>query len=517
MSCASFLKNFTIFTISVFILAGACSSGGSGTSAAEETPAETNENSTEDQTYEQVDEAQAFGAASFAYKTQGDRGYAATVADVNNDGWYEPLGFVNDGGGNLSYKYDGDIGLWELFVSPRENRDNRVADFNGDGFVDLLANTYSDYDNTGSKGLFFWGNGTGAFSKDEEFLNHDIRGYGETILAADFDNDNDLDAYISFYTSEAMPDKGYPSIGDQCYLMQNDGTGHFTDISDQAGVSLRNRAWSLRAEGAQSLDFNGDGFLDFYVSSRLFINNGDMTFTDKRAEYGLPEQFDEGIKFLDWNNDGRLDLLIHHHYTGPAIYQFDGASFRFVDVIPEYSYERSFGVNVYDVNNDGREDIVTAGGDKCETRIFLNKGVTFERAGVSDIDGLCSDLITFGDINRDGRVDLVIKESVLKYFENTTPTPYRSFTVEVLGPNGEKNQQGRMIKATPLTHTSTIYTRLVDGGSGFNSQTQYPVLIGTPYEAPHRVEVYYATGVVSFTIEPGQRARVYPSGAVDVE
>src|SRR5262249_19936672 len=157
------------------------------------------------------------------------------------------------------------------------------------------------------RGLLFFGHGDGTFTEAPLFRNLAIRGKGETVAVADFDNDGDVDVFISYYT--------FNSPQEQCYLLINDGQGHFTDIADAAGVSLRNVPLGKQPEGAQAVDFNNDGWIDLYAAGHLFINNGltngKPTFTDQRAALGLPDLGDEGIKFLDWNNDGALDLIIH--------------------------------------------------------------------------------------------------------------------------------------------------------------------------------------------------------------
>jgi len=146
---------------------------------------------------------------------------------------------------------------------------------------------------------------------------------------------------------------------------------------------MRNTPLAFRGEGAQAIDFNLDGWIDFYVGSHLFINNGvadgKLTFTDQRAALGLPLVYDEGIKFTDWNNDGYLDLVIHHPTTGPALYQFDGTTFTLADVIPRYSFSESYGMNVFDMNNDGREDIIVSGWNQCSGYLKPYSGMVEQR------------------------------------------------------------------------------------------------------------------------------------------
>lgn len=447
---------------------------------------------------------------SFTGETIRYSGYMPSIADLNGDGFLDVLGTFNDGDNNLVAVASTTMGLQNLFSPGRVQRDNRIADFNGDGYPDLIANTYSAIDATDSVAMLFLNNGDGTFTEDTQFTQLAIKGYGETILVADFDNDGDVDIYLPYY-SHNSPDE-------HSYLLINDGFGHFVDIADSAGVSLRNRPLTLRPEGAQAVDFNLDGWIDFYVSGHLFRNNGNLTFTDVRAALGLPELFDEGIKFLDWNNDGNLDLVIHHPTTGPALYQFNGATFSLANVIPAYSYDRSYGLNIYDLNNDGREDIYTSGGTLNNTIILLNNGAGFERSNPTQLDSDGNDLIALGDIDRDGRVDVLKRSATLylKYYRNATSVPKKSFFfLDIVGLNGEQNQQGRIVKIRPQNHPGITFTRIVESGSGYLAQNPYELLVATPFSEPHDVQVYFAGRVVDVVVNPGEKKRVFQDGRVE--
>lgn len=338
-------------------------------------------------------------------------------------------------------------------------------------------------------------------------------------MAADFNNDGSVDLFIPYYS--------FNSASEHSYLLINDGAGHFTDVADTAGVALRNVPAGIRPEGAQAIDFNMDGLIDLYVAGHLFINNGDLTFTDIAPNTGLPTLFDEGAKFLDWNNDGNLDLLIHNPTLGPSVYTFDGQQFFKSDIVPTLTYGGSFGANVYDLNNDGFEDIVLAGGNIFDTVVLLNNGSAFERATGTGIDAWGNDCLAFADVDKDGRIDILkrdLKPSQpprpvkLHHARNQTRIPAMSqITLEIVGENGEHNQFGRVVKIEPRSRPDIVMTRVVDGGSGYLSQGQYELLVGTPFPGVHDVEVYFPGRIVTFSIDPAQAKRVYPSGRVQEE
>jgi hypothetical protein len=488
------------------------------------------------------------------------------------DGWTDLIGARNDGTGRLIYSP-----APMLFPANRENRDYRVADLNGDGLPDIVTNTY-DYPCSGKSGLKVFmndgtdNNGQPIFHEDESINALNINGHGETIVVADFDNSGTLQIFLPYYTFAQYPSANSNICADgpqnvpQNYLLKLGPNGWYSVPS--TGLEMRGWPASLRQEGAQALDIDGDGLLDLYVASHLFLNQGGLRFIDVTTSTGLakmlcdaeteinrvsgngaictftddngaPAQgmFDEGAKFVDWYNNGHLSLVLHHPTGGPVIFDFDGTQFTDWKFLLTGSktltdpqgrlitplLKNSFGMNAYDLDNDGRDDVVVAGGDTCNNAIFMNKADGARRATVRMGGGDCyagyssgSSGITLSDINRDGRMDIVLPliNGSVNYFLNSTPTASNAIKVMVLGENGWQNQFGRMVQISPVSDPSVVFTRVVDGGSGYLSQTPYTINVGTPYFGPHTVKVYYAGGVVSSVVAyPGQLVEVYPNQA----
>ena len=129
---------------------------------------------------------------------------------------------------------------------------------------------------------------------------------GGGVATGDINNDGLIDIY---FTGNQVSNK----------LYVNKGNLKFEDISERAGVQGDERWYT----GVTMGDVNGDGFLDIFCSvsgkfghktNQLFVNNGDGTFTEKAAEYGL-DDIGHSVQgtFFDYDKDGDLDLYVANY------------------------------------------------------------------------------------------------------------------------------------------------------------------------------------------------------------
>ncbi len=428
--------------------------------------------------------------------------------DIDGDGCLDLIGRRGNCDGSFTASTLDPLGEALLFATGRVNRDSRFADFTGDGIVDIFTNVYSRGDDADSRSILLVGQGDGSFREDPGVTALNIRGYGETVVAADFDNDGDLDIYLPHYFN--MGD------GAHSWLLRNNGHGVFTDVAASAGVSSTS---PFNPEGAQAIDFNQDGWLDILVATHLYINNHNMTFTDRASTTNVPARFDEGLVLVDTDLDGDLDL-VHHDSAVTRLYRningrFDGGTTLAGVVGQNYG----FGLNTCDINGDGYEDLVVARNNLVTTgsspQLLLNLGGAFVPSDITTLAASYIDLIACADVDNSGLPDIVARSHVAGgHFQSVTANAVndRMLRIRVLGASSERNQQGRAVRVRPLGAPNLTLLRFVESGSSYMAQNGYDLLVAAPWEGTYEVSVLFADGWYTTTAEAGDALTIYADG-----
>ncbi len=222
---------------------------------------------------------------------------------------------------------------------------------------------------------------------------------GSGAAWGDYDNDGNEDLFVVNICGPLTPNQTEAAKSPaSCKLYRNNGDGSFSDLTEQAKLSLR--IWGM---GAAWGDFDGDGRLDLVVTSYpalfLFHNNGDGTFSDVSASSGLGRQkgFWSGASWADYDRDGDLDLYV----CGYVQYHFDPADWNKVSA--QFKAEVPFTLNPSSYKPE-RNLLFRNNGDGSFTEVA-------KQAGVDNLEGR-SLSAAWCDFDDDGLVDLYVANDV---------------------------------------------------------------------------------------------------------
>lgn len=289
----------------------------------------------------------------------------------------------------------------------------------------------------------------------DDHLNNIIESVGGGAAFLDYDQDGYMDIFacsgtwIEVFSKNKKPDELAHN-----HLYHNSGDGTFEDVTKKAGVG--SICYSM---GVTIGDYNNDGYPDLYVSNYgpnvLYKNNGNGTFTDvtKSAGVGGGNDCSVGSVWLDYDNDGLLDLYVGNYlyfdpnykyfyapdgFPAPSAYDSqpdvlyhnngDGA---FEDVTKKMGIVdidgRAMGVGAADYDDDGFMDIFVANdhtlnylwhndGGKGFTDRGIMSGTAFSQAGEATV----SMSVDFADYNGDGLIDMFVSDdSYCSLYENS--------------------------------------------------------------------------------------------------
>ena len=299
------------------------------------------------------------------------------IADLDNDGHKDMVsGGSYDGSHYVRITAPGASTMTDLDGPDIFTQAMSMGDVNNDGRVDVFA-CHDD----GAPNLWFT-NASGVPVNNNGYINwatnptSDMSGnYGSCF--SDFDSDGDIDLYIA-KCRQGVNDPNDIRRWDRLFV--NDGNSTFTDQAPEYGVQNRNQTWT-----ADFGDMDNDGDLDMVATNhdatvQLFENDGTGHFTDATAGCGMEVNgFFLQSKFADLDNDGFLDVII----AGGDEYFFkgngNGTFTQINNLLPAGKDLHSFATG--DLNNDGFTDIFANYGGGYITpdannpdRLWLNNG-----------------------------------------------------------------------------------------------------------------------------------------------
>lgn len=437
-------------------------------------------------------------------------------ADYDNDGDLDQfVGF--DGMPNRLYRNTGgrfaDVAATAGIADNRATRAAAWGDADADGDPDLLvgfAPTKTDAPNTSL--VAFYRNSNGAFSDESRTAGLIVEsGAVRQPTWVDYDGDGDLDLFVAF--------RDKPNA-----MFRNDN-GRFTNVAGAIGL-----ADPRRTVGAVWFDFDGDGYLDLITGNMdgdpngLFVQH-EGRFTDVAVNAGVawggrtPHDQSNGTVrpcVADVDNDGRLDLFFANYGKNGLFLnrgdRFEDASHSWrIDIDARYD-----SCAFADMDNDGDLDLyvngTVTGGKQYDDYLFRNEGTRFENVTPGTIGSPNSDHgVQWVDFDGDGDMDLsltgVQKDGMHWLLRNAlqVTSATRAIQVRVL------DHKGRALLAGSEITIDNRRARLVDAGSGYNSQNDMPVHIVVAKTSSARVAVRVkrgaGSGVAGFDINAMRPSR----------
>ena len=330
----------------------------------------------------------------------------------------------------------------------------QVADIDGDGLLDVYVTHIFDpkqnrpdllFRNLGGSPQRFEEIGLVAGVSDDGFYAleledgtvEELSEESHAAVFADFDNDGDLDLF-----------NGHTWSGHH-RLYRNEGGARFVDISDSAGIDVRD----LGPRGVGAADLDGDGWLDIVVTAwqgfipNVYMNRGGMRFKRSRLQGDADPSFaNQGLGLVDISGDGRPDIALSafEHVVGVGVGSIailTNESPRFVENTAftglEYAQTTSDfrGTNGYsfqDIDNDGDLDVVITGfhgsklyrnnGEGRFNLVRLFEGVYYTAA--------------FGDVDNDGDLDFYLAGDTGIYLNDLSEGTGAFRMVEGIGLDG---------------------------------------------------------------------------------
>lgn len=385
-------------------------------------------------------------------------GGGVAVGDLNNDG-LDDIYFSGNMTGDKLYRNLGNMQFADITETagvagrtPGWRTGVNMVDVNGDGLLDIYVCYAGRQAGPESKNQLFINQGLNkdsipTFKDEAEAYGLADPAYSTHSVFFDYDRDGDLDLFLindnikvlsnlDDATIEELKKQDDPLSSSK--LFRNDN-GHFKDVTKQAGLHMSTLSYGL---GGGVADINGDGWPDIYLSNdyaipdRMYINNGDGTFTDElQNKLDHISLFSMGNSITDVNNDGLPDIFT-------------------LDMLPEDNKRQKLlsGMDNYEAFNINLRNGFYY--QYVRNMLHINNGNgTFSEvgqlAGISNTDWSWAPL--FADYDNDGWKDLFITNGFMRDFTNMDVLKYNENYMRNLNGQVEAKDLLALLKKVPAS------------------------------------------------------------------
>lgn len=415
-----------------------------------------------------------------------------------------------------------------------------VADYDNDGHEDIFITNYGAHRLLRNLGDGTFADVTAKASLTGASFGPNCVGAGCAFL--DFDRDGNVDLfvgnYLEFDVATAQPcqqanvpvycsPRSYPMAANRLFRNQGDGT--FRDVSDSSGIG-RHKGYAM---GVVCGDFDSDGWTDIYVGNDvienfLFRNRHDGTFEEIALPAGVAvDQYGEpqgtmGTNAGDYDDDGRFDIIVTDYQNQVnTLYRNLGSPrglLQFQDVTVATGAGTgsrplvTWGCGLVDFDNDGPRELFTAAGHLQDTveqydgsTKYQQRSLLLQRRGGRFVDvttesggallrTASSRGAVFGDLNNDGRADIVLLNARSRptVMLNETSTANHWVLLKLVGASSNRSAVGAMARVTAGGRTAVDEVR---AGRGYQSAEDLRLHFGLGTNAViERLEIRWPNG-----------------------
>ena len=417
------------------------------------------------------------------------------------------------------------------------------GDIDNDGDLDLYVTATRGANEDLAYGHALYINDSfGNFTEEGEergaSLNSGNPHYGQSVSFGDYDRDGFLDIHVTEWIDPYWNRDNVPSHNRLLRNLGMESPGYFVDVTESAGVSVDHVVGDYPGfEGdfgftSRFSDLDGDGWPDLaiasdFTESALFWNNGDGTFIDGTVAAGVGlDKNGMGATTADFNGDGHLDWYVtsiweegEPEHTGNYMYYNNGDR-TFLDGTTQAGVREGFwgwGATALDFDNDGDQDLIEVNGyyheddvdfngkwARTPTRFWRNVG-----GGVFEGDapglGLADDhssrgVLTF-DYDDDGDLEIFVVNHAGQpvLYRNDGGNTKAWLRIKTEGTLSNKDGIGALITVIPdLSSPDSFQVHEVSGSSNFLSQNEMTVHVGLGvHDGPvDLVEIRWPSGVI---------------------